>query len=209
MGRVIAAYRNHPFHERPLPQEIVAGWVGITQAQLSRIESGPSIKDLDKLTEWARALHIPASLLWFKLPEHRVARAADAPVATPALAMRLAHGVYWLNRNEIDVMAGRCYTELGRPRRAEPLLRNVLDRYDEDRVREKVLYTSWLAESYVQTEDIDQAAAEATRALILSTRVNSSRSRERVQFLRRRLAGTPHARSVREFEELYRELEVS
>jgi hypothetical protein len=90
-----------------------------------------------------------------------------------------------------------------------PLLRNVLDRYSEDRVRENLLYTSWLAESYIQTDDIDQAVAEATRALILSTRVNSARSRERVQFLRRRLAGTPHARSVREFEELYRELEVS
>ena len=117
--------------------------------------------------------------------------------------------VYWLDRDEIDVMAGRCYTELHRPRQAEPLLRSVLDRYCEDRVRESLLYTSWLAESYVQTEDIDQAAAQATRALILSTRVNSSRSRERVQFLRRRLAGTPHARSVREFEALYRELEVS
>jgi tetratricopeptide (TPR) repeat protein len=117
--------------------------------------------------------------------------------------------VYWLNRDEIDVMAGRCYTELNRPRWAEPLLRNVLDRYDEDRVRENLLYTSWLAESYVQTGDIEQAAAEATRALILSTRVNSSRSRQRVQFLRRRLARTPHARSVQDFEELYRELEVS
>jgi tetratricopeptide (TPR) repeat protein len=441
MGRVIAAYRNHPFHGRPLPQETVAGWVAITQAQLSRIESGPPVKGLDKLTEWARALRIPASLLWFKLPEHRLARAPEEPVrfvseddpvrgnplaskpaasvletvtsddalvATPALAIRLAHEwlvsdppqiveiragrqigegltrrverrveqlrhmddfvggndlyglvakelrstisilkeagyseslgkrfltatgelcqlagwtaadaglparaqryyaagihaaheaddaplaanlisslsylysnvgnfgeavllahtadvgarhrasaatqallqeriawaharagelceaqkalgeaelayeqrnpgedppwVYWLNRDEIDVMAGRCYTELHRPRWAEPLLRNVLDRYDEDRVRENLLYTSWLAESYVQTGDIDQAAAEATRALVLSTRVNSSRSRQRVQFLRRRLARTPHARSVRDFEELYRELEVS
>jgi tetratricopeptide (TPR) repeat protein len=117
--------------------------------------------------------------------------------------------VYWLDRDEIDVMAGRCYTELHRPRQAEPLLRSVLDHYSEDRVRESVLYTSWLAEGYVQAEDIDQAAAQATRALILSTRVNSSRSRERVQFLRRRLAGAPHARSVRDFEELYRELQVS
>jgi tetratricopeptide (TPR) repeat protein len=117
--------------------------------------------------------------------------------------------VYWLDRDEIDVMAGRCYTELRRPRQAEPLLRSVLDRYNEDRVRERVLYTSWLAESFVQARDIDQAAAQATRALVLSTRVNSSRSRERVQFLRRRLAATPHARSVRDFEELYRELDVS
>jgi tetratricopeptide (TPR) repeat protein len=441
MGRVVAAYRNHPFHGRPLPQETVAGWVGITQAQLSRIESGPPIKDLERLIEWARVLHVPPTLLWFKLPEQRLAQAPEEParpvsedgpvrgyplgskragavldmatsddalVATPALAVRLAHEwlvtdppqhvetragrqigeeltrtverrveqlrhmddfiggndlyalvakelratisilkdagysetlgkrfltavgelcqlagwtaadagltaiaqryyvagihaaheadnaplaanlisslsylysnvgslgeavllahsayagarhrasaatqallqeriawaharagelrqtqnalgeaelafeqrnpgddpswVYWLNRDEIDVMAGRCYTELHRPRQAEPLLRNVLDRYDEDRVRESLLYTSWLAESYVQTEDIDQAAAQATRALILSTRVNSSRSRERIQFLRRRLAGAPHARSVRQFEEVCRELDVS
>ncbi|TMK53781.1 MAG: helix-turn-helix transcriptional regulator [Actinobacteria bacterium] len=79
MGRVIAAYRDHPFHGRPLAQEIVAGWAGITQAQLSRIESGPPVKDLDKLTEWARALRIPASLLWFKLPEHRFAPAPEEP----------------------------------------------------------------------------------------------------------------------------------
>src|SRR5437588_9538927 len=69
MGRVIAAYRNHPFHGRPLPQNTVAGWVGITQAQLSRIESGPPIRDLERLIEWARFLHVPSPLLWFKLPE--------------------------------------------------------------------------------------------------------------------------------------------
>jgi transcriptional regulator with XRE-family HTH domain len=69
MGRVIAAYRSHPHHGRPVPQEIVAGWVGLTQAQLSRIENGLPIKDLDKLIQWARTLGVPADLLWFKLPE--------------------------------------------------------------------------------------------------------------------------------------------
>lgn len=71
MGQVIAAYRNHAYHGRPLPQELVAGWVGITQAQLSRIENGPPIKDLDRLIQWARTLGIPGHLLWFKLPEER------------------------------------------------------------------------------------------------------------------------------------------
>jgi hypothetical protein len=57
--------------------------------------------------------------------------------------------VYWLNRDEINVMAGRCYTELCQPKRAEPLLRDALDRYNEELVRETSLYSSWLAESYV------------------------------------------------------------
>ncbi|GIG89524.1 helix-turn-helix domain-containing protein [Plantactinospora endophytica] len=78
MGQVVAAYRHHRFHGRTIRQEIVAGWVGITQAQLSRIEGGPAIKDLDRLVQWARTLGIPAGLLWFKLPEQPVRGAADA-----------------------------------------------------------------------------------------------------------------------------------
>jgi tetratricopeptide (TPR) repeat protein len=71
MGAVIAAYRNHPFHGSPLRQETVARWMGLTQAQLSRIESGPAMKDLDKLIQWAELLEIPAHLLWFHLPKRR------------------------------------------------------------------------------------------------------------------------------------------
>ncbi|MGH8907206.1 MAG: NUDIX domain-containing protein [Egibacteraceae bacterium] len=69
MGRVIASYRQHPFHGQTLRQEAVAGWVLMTQPQLSRVENGPPIRDLDKLILWARTLHIPSFLLWFKLPE--------------------------------------------------------------------------------------------------------------------------------------------
>src|SRR5215831_14462844 len=38
MGRVIYAYRTHPWHGRFLRQDLVANWLGITQAQLSRLE---------------------------------------------------------------------------------------------------------------------------------------------------------------------------
>ncbi len=443
IGSVAHAYRHHPFHHPgPLSQELVGGWLGITQAQLSRIEHGPAIRNLDKLIHWAKILRIPARYLWFDLPEERrgvsrpnrswgeavvepegpvlmaewtpesaaslmeMVTPDDAVEITPTLAIRLAHEwlvteppqiveiragrqigegligtlerrveqlrrmddfiggndlhelvekelratigllkeasyretlgkrllttvgelcqlagwvtadaglsavaeryyaggvqaahaaedaplaanlislmsylysnvgnpreaallahsayagakrrcsattqallqeriawaharagdlrqaqralgeadlayeqanpaddpawVYWLNRDEMDVMAGRCYTELRQPQQAEPLLRGVLDHYNEDFVRETLLYSSWLAESYVQTEDIDEAASLATRALILSTRVNSSRGKQRVQLLRQRLGVYPHVRSVREFEELYREVE--
>ncbi|RZT82845.1 hypothetical protein EV382_6159 [Micromonospora violae] len=69
LGRVIRAYRCHPYHGRvALPQTVVAGWLGITQAQLSRVENGPPMVHLDRLTHWARLLRIPASCLWFALP---------------------------------------------------------------------------------------------------------------------------------------------
>src|SRR5580658_10039404 len=76
IGQVIRAYRHHPSHGvRSLSQELVAGWLGLTQTQLSRIESGPEVKDLGKLVAWAKALSIPADLLWFKLPGESTASA--------------------------------------------------------------------------------------------------------------------------------------
>ncbi|WP_239381347.1 helix-turn-helix transcriptional regulator, partial [Frankia sp. CIT1] len=45
--------------------------MGITQTQLSRIESGTPITDLTKLIRWAEMLRIPEELLWFKLPRQR------------------------------------------------------------------------------------------------------------------------------------------
>ncbi len=69
LGRIIRAYRHHRFHgPGPLPQEVVAGWMGLTQTQLSRIETGKPVSDLDKLTLWAQTLGMPQRYLWFDLP---------------------------------------------------------------------------------------------------------------------------------------------
>lgn len=40
LGRVVRAYRLHPFHGQPLPQATLAGWLHVSQATLSRIEQG-------------------------------------------------------------------------------------------------------------------------------------------------------------------------
>lgn len=77
LGRVIYAYRTHPFHGRCLPQERVANWLGITQAQLSRMEKGPAPEQLSKLIKWAQTLGIPGDLLWFKLPTSSAATLDD------------------------------------------------------------------------------------------------------------------------------------
>jgi transcriptional regulator with XRE-family HTH domain len=69
MGKIIYAYRIHPFHGKAISQETVARWACISQAQLSRIESGPPLHDLKRLMQWAHTLRIPARLLWFRLDE--------------------------------------------------------------------------------------------------------------------------------------------
>lgn len=73
MGRVCRAYRTHPFHAAlhgptGITQATVADWLGMTQAQVSRIENGPPIRNLDALVHWALTLHIPEGHLWFDLP---------------------------------------------------------------------------------------------------------------------------------------------
>ncbi|WP_435055214.1 helix-turn-helix domain-containing protein [Micromonospora aurantiaca (nom. illeg.)] len=90
LGQVIRAYRHHPYHGRsPLPQSVVAGWLGITQAQLSRIENGPALVHLDRLTHWATVLRIPPMSLWFSVgPDSPASAPADGIGATPDLGRR-------------------------------------------------------------------------------------------------------------------------
>ncbi|MFQ6226494.1 helix-turn-helix domain-containing protein [Nocardia sp. NPDC002869] len=103
MGRVIYAYRTHPLHgPQPIAQKKVANWLDLTQAQLSRIETGPAPEHLTKLIRWAQVLRIPAELLWFGLPpastlgevnRNEFLRAAAAVTATAAAS---PHGLMQL-----------------------------------------------------------------------------------------------------------------
>lgn len=77
-GRVLYSYRYE--HRPVLPQARLARWLNMTQAQVSRLErSEKPPSDLDKLGSWANTLHVPESVLWFRLPEQR-------PVRTPSRA---------------------------------------------------------------------------------------------------------------------------
>ena len=76
IGRVARAYRrDSEFASRygrgGVSQELFGTWLGLTQAQVSRIENGPPVRNLDTLAHWARVLRIPPHLLWFKLPPGR------------------------------------------------------------------------------------------------------------------------------------------
>jgi hypothetical protein len=111
--------------------------------------------------------------------------------------------VYWLNREEIDVMAGRCYTELRKPERAVSLLTGAIARYDQARVRENSLYLSWLAEVYVQMGEIEHAAGIATQMAALSARTQSARTDTRLRYLAGRLGSYRETATVAEFFDAY------
>lgn len=111
--------------------------------------------------------------------------------------------LYWLNREEIDVMAGRCYTELHQPGKAKRLLTDAISRYDQTLIRENSLYLSWLAEDYVQLGEIDHAAEIAARMAALAARTNSARTDTRLCYLAGQLAPYKDAPSVADFFDAY------
>ena len=108
--------------------------------------------------------------------------------------------VYWLDRDEIDVMAGRCLTELKRPEPAIGLLSRAVERYDDSHARELALYLSWLAEAQVYAGHIDEAATVAARALGLSSTVTSARGTDRIRLIRGLLAPYRGTAAVDEFD---------
>ncbi|MGH3872045.1 MAG: helix-turn-helix domain-containing protein [Pseudonocardiaceae bacterium] len=86
IGRVLRAYRTHPHHYAVygpdgISQTLLGHWLGRLQPQVSKIETGPPIRDLDTLVHWARVLKIPPRWLWFRLPEDKGQLAVAEPGA--------------------------------------------------------------------------------------------------------------------------------
>ncbi|MFE9320031.1 helix-turn-helix domain-containing protein [Nocardia sp. NPDC052278] len=97
--------------------------------------------------------------------------------------------VYWVDRSEIDVMAGRCFVELGDPSRARPLLQQAIDNYPKDRAREVALYQTWLAESYARNRDFDAAQETIGAARKAADGIHSARLERRVVEIELMLSG--------------------
>lgn len=111
--------------------------------------------------------------------------------------------LYWFDEAEFAAMAGRCYTALGRPRTAVPLLRAGL--YGgRIRLRAWALYAAWLAAAQLDAGEVERACAVAGQALLTAVRVGSVRARDQVQALRPRLHRLRQAPAVREYAELAR-----
>jgi tetratricopeptide (TPR) repeat protein len=165
--------------------------------QTATAQSGTA--DADESYEVAREVATPkvsALLLERKAWAH--AAAGDARQADEALglAREALHRndsrpepdwVWWVDEAEVDIMAGRCWTELRRPLRAVPVLETVLAGFDDTCARDKALYLTWLATAYLQAHEVEQSATTLRRAYELAGGVASSRPLARITSVARKL----------------------
>ena len=69
LGRVMRAYRCHPFHGQRLSQALVAGWLHMSQAAVCRIENDRRRLTIDEIAVIAQALGMRVALPWAPQPE--------------------------------------------------------------------------------------------------------------------------------------------
>ncbi|BCM64839.1 MULTISPECIES: helix-turn-helix domain-containing protein [Streptomyces] len=104
----------------------------------------------------------------------------------------------WVDPVELDIMTGRCWTELRRPLRAVPVLRRALAAYSDHNARDKALYLSWLASSYLTAGEVEEAARVTGRALDLASGVASVRPQQRIALVLNQLRAHESVAAVRE-----------
>lgn len=97
---------------------------------------------------------------------------------------------------ELQIMTGRCWTELHRPLRAVPAMETAMAQYDDSHARDKALYLSWLADAYLDAGEAEPAAAVVNRALDLSASVASTRPFGRLNTVMGRLEAYKSAPGV-------------
>ncbi|WP_168220702.1 twin-arginine translocation signal domain-containing protein [Streptomyces sp. RFCAC02] len=84
--------------------------------------------------------------------------------------------VYWINRDESMIMAGRVWSALGRHDRAGAVFETLTAPYDDTHAREMSLLHCWLADARLGAGEVEGAATSARRAAELAARTASPRT---------------------------------
>ncbi|MEU3880766.1 helix-turn-helix domain-containing protein [Streptomyces californicus] len=163
---------------------------GLTLAQAALHDAGPDSPGKARALYWDRVAwaHTQAG-------GHENARAAMRALGEASEALAQSDDeteeppayLYWVDAGELQVMESRVYTELRRPLRAVPLLRDVLAGYDATHTREMALYLSWLAIALADANEPEESAVVAERVIRIASAVASERTAERVRVVLARL----------------------
>jgi hypothetical protein len=130
-GRFLRAYRV--VQTPPVQQTRLAGWLGITQGQLSRIERAVApVRDLVKLDQWARVLHVPAHLLWFEISPDPSETSAASPLRA-TLAKESDQNKDDVRRRDLLKVAGVAAATAGSGLLAETPWQRLIDSVDRGR----------------------------------------------------------------------------
>jgi tetratricopeptide (TPR) repeat protein len=117
----------------PVQQTRLAGWLGITQGQLSRIERAVApVRDLVKLDQWARVLHVPAHLLWFEISPDPSETSAASPLRA-TLAKESDQNKDDVRRRDLLKVAGVAAATAGSGLLAETPWQRLIDSVDRGR----------------------------------------------------------------------------
>jgi transcriptional regulator with XRE-family HTH domain/tetratricopeptide (TPR) repeat protein len=81
----------------------------------------------------------------------------------------------WMSHADLTIDAGRCWLTLGKPQRAEQSLSDGIRMLDPSRQRTRSIALAYRAESALQRQDLDAAAADARTALDTALVTEASR----------------------------------
>ncbi|MHA6620329.1 hypothetical protein [Pseudonocardia sp. DLS-67] len=165
--------------------------IGLGQPARTVSEKSVHAADQPDVDPGVRALLYSRAAWTFALDGDANATARCLGQAEDALALaddRRPDYAAWIDETELAIMTGRCWSELRRPLRAVPVLETALARYSDAHSRDKALYSSWLADSYIDAGEIEQATEVVQSSLIVMGNVSSVRPRERLVKVAGRLA---------------------
>lgn len=107
--------------------------------------------------------------------------------AASSPAPEAPHWSSWMDAKEIEIMTGRVWAVLHDPARAIPALESALATYPDQWARDKALYSTWLADAYIDAGAIAQAASTLDHAITLASPVASARPTTRIKEVAQRL----------------------
>lgn len=165
--------------------------IGLGRPARAISEKSVHAADQPDVDPGVRALLLSRAAWTFALDGDADATSRCLGRAEDALALadrRTPDYAVWIDETELAIMTGRCWSELRRPLRAVPVLEAALARFSDAHSRDKALYSSWLADSYIDAGEIEQAATVVESSLTVMGNVSSVRPRERLVQVAGRLA---------------------
>ncbi|WP_328672937.1 helix-turn-helix transcriptional regulator [Streptomyces sp. NBC_00328] len=162
---------------------------GLTLARAALNDAGPDAPPKARALYWDRVAwaHTKAGGIENGQQAMRALGEAEEALSEDSEDVESVPWLYWVDHGELRIMESRVLTEIRRPLRAVPLLREVLSGYDATHARELALYMSWLVVALADGGEPEEAAAVAGRVITLASDIPSERTAERVRVILGRL----------------------